>query len=206
VVAANRLLRHPVPVEQLLPHAVAGEQVASGAAHADNAAPCLLGGMLAVVASDPPRVVRIPVPAAVRAVIVRPRMRLDTRAARAVLPERLPLERHVEQSKRLAGFLAGCFANDLALIGRSMEDLVAEPARSPLIPGFDAARRAALAQGALGFGIAGAGPSVFAWVASDGEAERVAAGVREAFERAGLRADAWCGPISRRGAFVERAE
>jgi homoserine kinase len=203
VVAANQLLERPLARDALLPHAVAGEQVASGAAHADNAAPCLFGGMTAVVSDDPPVVVPVPVPAELRCVVVRPHLRLDTREARAALPESVPLAVHVSQSKRLAGFLAGCFRTDLELIGRSMEDLVAEPARSRLIPGYEAAREAARSGGAIGFGIAGAGPAVFAWVRSDERARSVKREIVAAFANAGQDADGWSGPIGSRGAIVE---
>ena len=201
--AANRMLERPRGRAALLAHAVAGEAVASGAPHADNAAPCLYGGLTAVVGTDPPQVVALPVPDAVRFVLVRPKLRLDTREARAALPASVPLTRHVEQSKRLAGFLAGCFGNDLQLIGRSMEDLIAAPARAGLIPGYERARRAALSSGALGFGIAGAGPSVFAWVVSENEAGRVERVVRDVFAELDLETEAWSGPIGRRGALVE---
>jgi homoserine kinase len=203
VVAANSLLERPLEAADLLPHAVAGERVASGAAHADNAAACLFGGLVAVVAADPPRIVRLPVPAAVRAVVVRPELRLDTREARAVLPAEVSLGRHVEQSQLLAGFIAGCFAGDAELIGRSMEDRIATPARARLIPGYERARGAAREAGAIGFGIAGAGPSVFAWTSSDDAAARVERAVRAAFEGQGLGSEAWRGPLGRRGAHVE---
>ena len=84
-----------------------------------------------------------------------------------------------------------------------MQDVIAEPARGPLIPGFQGAKRAALAHGAIGFGIAGAGPSVFAWAASDAAALTVEREVRAAFGEAGLETDAWVGPIGRDGASVE---
>ena len=205
-VAANGLLDRPLGREELLSHAAEGERVASGAAHADNAAPCLWGGLTAVVADHPPLVVPIPVPAAVRYVVVRPHLRLDTREARAALPETVPLGRHVEQSKRLAGLVAGCFRNDHELIRLSMQDLIAEPARAPLIPGFDCAREAALSSGALGFGIAGAGPSVFAWAVSDDQAGEIERRVQDAFGEVDLASDAWSGPIGRDGACVESAD
>ena len=204
-VAANRLLEQPLEPEALLDHAVAGERAASGAGHADNAGACLFGGLTAVVVDHPPRVVRLPVPRGIHCALVRPHLRLDTREARAALPESVPLGRHVAQSQRLAGFVAGCFLGDLELVGRSMEDLIAEPARAALIPGLAEARAAAAGAGALAFGIAGAGPSVFAWVRRAEDAGGVAAVVREAFVGAGLATDVWCGPIGETGAVIETA-
>jgi homoserine kinase len=204
VVAVNHLLARPLSPEALLCHAVAGERAASGSAHADNVGPCLLGGLTAVVAHDPPRVVPIPVPRGLRYVLVHPGLRLETRRARAVLPERLSLSDHVAQSMCLAGFLAGCFGSDLELIRRSMEDRVAEPARASLVPGFGAAKRAAIEAGAIGCAMAGAGPSVFAWV-EPSAAERVERALGAAFAREGLTAEAWSGALGAPGARVETA-
>ncbi len=203
VVAANRLLARPLARDRLLVHAVAGEHAASGAAHADNAAACLVGGLTAVVGGEPPRVVSIALPPDVCSVVVRPQRRLDTREARAALPSTIPLDRHVAQSQRLAGFVAGCFAGDLELIARSMEDLIAEPARARSIPGFAEARAAALGQGAIGFGIAGSGPSVFAWVLGESQGRQVERAVRAAFAAVGLASDGWVGPLAASGATVE---
>ena len=200
VVAANALLARPLAREKLLKYALLGEQAASGAPHADNAAPCLFGGLTAVVSADPPEVVPIPLPDALLCVLVHPRMRIDTREARAVLRPEIALSEHVRQSMRLSGFLAGCFRGDLGLIGRSMDDCIVEPQRSKLIPGFDEAKAVARAGGALGFGIAGSGPSVFAWAASQTVARVVQQGVVGAFERHGLAVDSWIAPIDDQGA------
>jgi homoserine kinase len=202
VVAANALLDRPLETRALLPHCLAGEEAASGAPHADNAAPCLFGGLTAVVATDPPEVVSVPVPAGVSCVLVRPHLRIDTRDARQVLPQSVPLADHVKQTMKLSGFLAGCFRGDADLVRRSMADLLVEPVRSRLIPGYAEARKSALGAGALGFGIAGSGPSVFAWVDSPDVARRVEAGVRDAFTARGIAVDAWSGAVRARGAAV----
>src|SRR5690606_41514004 len=104
-------------------------------------------------------------PEDIRCVLVRPQLRLVTRTERAVLPRSISLELHVEPAGNLPGFIHGCFTNDLELIRRSFHDLIAEPHRERLIPGFPEARKAALEAGALGCSISGAGPSVFAWCA-----------------------------------------
>lgn len=200
VVAANRLLDEPLAREDLLVYALAGEQAASGAPHADNAAPCLFGGLTAVVSTRPLCVVPIPVPPAVRCVLVHPHLTIETRRAREVLRREIPLGEHTAQSMRLAGFLSGCFTGDLERIGASLEDLIVEPQRSRLIPGFDDAKAAAHEGGALGLGIAGSGPSVFAWVVSEDAARRVELGVRRAFAAHGLTTDAWVSPIRAAGA------
>jgi len=200
VVAANALLDEPLPREALLEFATEGERAATGAAHADNTAPCLYGGLTAVVSKKPLEVAQIPIPDGLRCVLVHPHMRIDTREAREVLRPSVSLSEHVEQSMRLTGFLIGCINGDLKLIGRSLSDGIVEPQRSRLIPGFDAARDAALDAGAIGFGIAGSGPSVFAWVADEPTGRRVESRVRAAFGDAGLDVDGWVTPIRTRGA------
>jgi len=204
VVAANALLDSPLPAEALLPHAIAGEAVASGARHADNVAPALFGGLVLTVGIDNPRIRQIPVPAAIRCVLIHPRMFLSTRQARGVLTRLVDLSDVVWQTANLAGFLAGCYANDLVLLRESFEDVLIEPQRAKLIPGFTAAKRAALAAGALGCSISGAGPSVFAWC-EEGNAAAVREGMLGAFQGAGLECDHWIAPIGGDGArIVER--
>lgn len=213
IVAANALLLEPLPKESLLKYAIAGEFVASGSRHADNAAPCLFGGLTLAMPGESPemksdstsrsnaQVVHIPVPEEILCVLVHPEMRLDTRVARAVLKPEVPLKDHVRQSAHLAGFLAGCFRNDVELIRQGLSDLLIEPQRAHLIPGFAGVKAAALSHGALGCTISGAGPSVFAWVSSRTIAEEVRAAMVEAFLSAGLPSvEAWISPISQKGA------
>lgn len=206
VVAANALLPAPLPVEALFPYALAGEAIASGAIHGDNIAPSLLGGLVLVRSADPPDVVRLPAPPSLRCVMVLPRQRLDTRAARAVLPPAVPLHDVIVQSANLAGVIAGCFSGDLALIARSMRDVIVEPHRSVLIPGFDAVKAAAMEAGALGCSISGAGPSVFAWCDGDETAQRARVAMVAAFTAAGVAAEGWTCAVGGPGARLEAVE
>ncbi len=201
VVAANALLESPLEVLGLLPHAIAGEAVASGSRHADNIAPALFGGLVLTVGIDRPRVKQIPVPPSVRCVLVRPRMFLSTQQARGILTRLVDLGDVVWQTANLAGFLAGCFTNDLALIREAFEDVMIEPQRAKLIPGFPSAKRAALGAGALGCSISGAGPSVFAWCEED-RAGAVREAMLGAFRGAGLDCDHWVAPVGGDGARV----
>jgi homoserine kinase len=203
VVAANALLPRPLPLEALFPYALAGEAVASGAVHGDNVAPSLFGGLVLVRSADPPDVVRLPAPPALRCVMVLPRQRLDTRAARAVLPAAVPLHDWIAQSANLAGVVAGCCSGDLALIGRSLVDVVVEPHRAPLIPGFAAVKAAAMEAGALGCSISGGGPSLFAWCDGDAIAERARGAMVAAFVAAGVEATGWTCPVGGPGARLE---
>jgi homoserine kinase len=203
VVAANALLPRPLPKAELVPYALAGEVVASGAAHGDNVAPSLYGGLVLVRSADPPDVVPLPAPPSLRCVLVLPRLRLDTRDARAVLPACVPLGDFIHQSANLAGVIAGCFTGDLALVARSLRDEVVEPHRAALIPGFSAVQAAAMQAGALGCSISGGGPSLFAWCDGDAAAERVRRAMVDAFTAAGVAAEGWVSPVDGPGARVE---
>lgn len=201
VVAAAALVDEPLDRTELLKFAMQGEAVASGAVHVDNIAPSLFGGLVLTVGIDNPFVKQIPVPDSIRCVLVHPHMVLATREARAILSRTVPLSDVIWQQANLAGFLAGCFSNDIALIRESLLDVIIEPQRQVLIPGFADVKQAALAAGALGGSISGAGPTVFAWVDA-ADAEKVRAGMVDAFARHGLAADSWISTIDRAGARV----
>jgi homoserine kinase len=201
VVAAAALVEQPLEKTRLLHFAMQGEQVASGSVHVDNIAPSLFGGLVLTVGIDDPHVKQVPVPQGVRCVLVHPHMVLATREARAILRRDVPLSDVIWQQANLAGFLAGCYTDDLPLIRQSLLDVVIEPQRQALIPGFAAVKQAALEAGALGCSISGAGPTVFAW-ALEAEAGAVRSGMVAAFHRHGLDSDAWVSAIDREGARV----
>jgi homoserine kinase len=163
VVAANALLPNPCTKLELLKFAMQGEAVASGSLHVDNIAPSLFGGLVLTVGIDHPRVKQIPVPKGVRAVILHPHMFLSTKQARAILRQSVEMSDFVWQTANLAGFISGCYTNDLDMIRASFEDVVIQPQRQALIPGFPEVRRASMEAGALGCSISGAGPTMFAW-------------------------------------------
>jgi homoserine kinase len=180
-----------------------GEEVASGTAHIDNIAPSLYGGLVLSVGIDNPHIKQIPVPSIVRSVLVRPHRVLETRGARAMLGRTVTLSDVVWQQANLAGVVAGCFTSDLSLIAASLEDVLIEPQRKSLIPGFQAVKDAAMAHGALGCSISGAGPAMFAWV-EEGRAEEVRASMVETFRALGITSDAWITRIEPVGARIER--
>jgi len=171
VVAANALLDAPLPAEALYPFALDGEAVASGSRHGDNIAPSLLGGLVA--AFDPARAApaRLNAPAWLFTAVVHPAVVLETRVARAALAEPYPIQSIVKQTHHLAALLLGLERDDEALIRQGLDDVLVEPRRAALIPGFAAVKRAALAAGALGSSISGAGPSVFGWFRGRAAAE-----------------------------------
>lgn len=193
VVAANALLPEPLPREALYPFALAGEEVASGTRHGDNVGPMLLGG---VVLAGRERLVPLKVPAGLCCVVVHPRLELSTREARAVLKAPYAIADFVAQSERLALFLIGLERGDVALIRAGLVDLLVEPRRAPLVPGFERVKGAALEHGALGASLSGAGPSVFAWFEHAAMAEAALAAMREAFAEAGLDSEGWISPVA----------
>jgi homoserine kinase len=204
VVAANALLHTPVPRLQLLKFAMEGEIVASGSAHIDNIAPCLFGGLTLTVGIDNPRVKQIPVPPSVRCVLAHPHMYLGTREARAILKADITRSDFVWASANLAGFISGCYSNDLDMIRDSFNDVIIEPQRHSLIPGFKDVQRGAMSAGALGCSISGAGPTVFAW-AEIQYAEAVRGAMVAAFAAHGLESDYWVSGMENYGARVVKA-
>lgn len=201
VVAANALLPEALPRIELLMCAMQGEAVASGSRHADNIAACLFGGLVLTVGIDQPRVKQIPVPSDICAVLVHPHMSLSTREARAILRRDVDLSAFVWQTANLAGLISGCYTNDLELIREGLNDVVIEPQRQDLIPGFAAVRGAALAAGALGCSISGAGPAVFAWALPEA-ASAVCTGMVAAFRSNGVESDYWTVPLQSDGARI----
>ncbi|CAA9300887.1 MAG: Homoserine kinase [uncultured Gemmatimonadetes bacterium] len=203
VVAMNALLPEPLEARELFRYALAGEAVASGAAHGDNVAPSLFGGLVLVRSAEPADVVRLPVPPSLRCAVALPRMRLDTRTSRGVLPSSFPLPTVIEQTANLAGVVAGCCTGDLALVARSMNDVLVEPHRAALIPGFADVQGAARAAGALGCSISGGGPAIFAWCDGDEAAEATRGVMVAAFARHGIPAQGWVSRVDGPGARVE---
>ena len=201
VVAANALLPASLSKTELLKFAMKGEAVASGAVHVDNIAPSLFGGLVLTVGIDNPNVKQIPVPPSVRCVLVHPHMMLSTKAAREILNRSIDLGNVIWQSANLAGFLTGCFTGDLHLIRESLEDVIIEPQRKVLIPGFQDVKDAAMRNGALGGSISGAGPTVFAWC-EEPNAVAIRDAMVAAFAKHNLESDAWISTLDPTGARV----
>lgn len=201
VVAANALLDVPFEKVDLLKFAMQGEAVASGSLHVDNIAPSLFGGLVLTVGIDNPRVKKIPVPPGIFAVIAHPHMFLSTRSARAILKHEVSMADFVWQTANLAGFISGCYTNDLELIREGLNDVVIEPQRRQLIPGFSAVRAAALEAGAIGCSISGAGPTLFAWAMAE-QAQAVRVAMVDEFSRHGVETDHWVMPVDSEGARI----
>ena len=179
--AVNKLIGEPLSKRQLLPFAMEGEYAADGAWHADNVAPCLLGGIVFIRSNDELDVAQLPAPENLWAAVVHPDIEILTKVAREILPKDIPLENATQQIGNLGGLLCGLIQSDYGLISRSIHDVIAEPRRQKLIPEFYKAKRAAMGAGALGFSISGAGPSVFALCEGEEIAKKAAEGISEVF-------------------------
>lgn len=203
-VAANELLGRPLTAARLVEHAMVGERVSCGSAHADNVAPAILGGLVLIRSYAPLEILRLPVPDGLFVAVVHPHCTVSTRQARALLEGRaFPLADVVANTGNAAAMVAALYQGNLPLLGRCLEDRLVEPIRAALIPGYAAVRSRALDAGALGCCISGSGPTIVALADSESTAARVAAAMRSAFmATAHLSSEAWTGPISAQGARV----
>lgn len=160
VVAANALLNANFSQEELVRFAMHGEKLASGVKHADNIAPCIHGGVTLIRSIFPLDIIPIQ-PPPLYVTIVHPQIEIRTADARSILKQQVYLRDAIKQWGNIAGLVAGLMNADMQLIARSLEDVLIEPIRSILIPGFDAIKQRSLQAGALGGGISGSGPSIF---------------------------------------------
>lgn len=197
--AINTLLGNPLTRQELLPFAVQGEALACGHGHADNVAPALMGGITLIRGYDPLDVVTLPTPPQLFASVVFPHVDVPTRDARQMIRAKVALKDAVTQWGNIAGLVAGLYSNDYGLIGRSMHDVLIEPTRAILIPEFYGMRQAAMEAGALGFGISGSGPSVFAFAQSEETASRITAALTTLLDSHGIGSNGYVSGINTTG-------
>lgn len=202
VMAINELLRRPLTKRELLPFAVMGEQIADGAYHADNVGPSLLGGMLLIRDNPTLDVHRIPVPSGIYAAVIYPHIKILTKDARSVLSAETTLKQTIQQTGNLGGLILGLVRSDLDLISRSLQDVIVEPQRAKLIPGFYDVQAKALEAGAMGCSISGAGPSIFALCANSLKAEEVGQAMEKVFTDMGIKNELFISPINQEGAVL----
>jgi len=186
----------------LLACAIEGERASADPPPWDNVMASLLGGLVIAARESVDAVVRLPVPRGLVAVLVHPALKVQTQSAREALSPEAPLKTAVEHSRRIAAFLAGCTTNDHALIRLGLEDLLIEPQRAPLVPGLAEVKQAALDAGALGGGLSGSGPSVFA-LAPEGRAADVGAAMQGAFQAKDTPCDLYQSILDAEGAREE---
>jgi homoserine kinase len=198
--AINELLGRPFEKKDLLPFAIAGESVASGAIHADNVAPSLLGGFTLVRDSITCDVIRIPVPKGLFATVIYPKVEVLTKEARAMLKKEVALQLSIQQSANMGAFIMGMVNADFNLIRRSLKDVIIEPQRAPLIPSFYDAQQAALDAGVLGCSISGSGPSIFALADNSLTAESAGKAMQSMFAQQKIETELFISAINNEGA------
>lgn len=199
VFGVNELLGRPFSKTELIPFAMKGEALASGSEHADNVAPCLLGGFTLVRGYHPLDVIKITSPEKMYAVVLHPHIEVKTVDARAVLEATIPFHKAITQWGNLGGLIAGLYTQDYALISRSLQDVVVEPFRKHLIPHFEKVKEIALEEGALGSGISGAGPSIFALCKGKEIAETVAQAMKAEYSKTQIPFDIYLSKVNDTG-------
>ena len=200
-VAVNTLIGSPLSSHELLECCLEAEETVAGR-HLDNIAPSLLGGAVLVRSLDPMDVVPLTVRGDLHIVLVHPGHQLETRRGRSVLPQAVDRATALFQAAQVAGIVAAFARGDWQLLGRSIDDRIAEPARAPLLPGFPEAKLAALKAGALGCSISGSGPTAFAFAADQAGADRVRRAMVEAYELRGVLCSARLARVDTRGARI----
>jgi homoserine kinase len=202
LVGINYLMGNPLEKVDLLPFAMEAERIACGSAHADNVAPSLLGGFVLIRGYDPLDVVNIPTPDNLYCTLIHPHLELNTQDSRRVLRMNISLKDAVTQWGNIAGLVAGLMKSDYGLISRSLKDVIAEPIRSMLIPGFDRMKEKAMQNGALGSGISGSGPTIFALSTDDTTAQRIGKVIGDEFSKIHLNSEIFVSRINPKGAMV----
>ena len=202
VFAVNKLLDSPFSSAELLPFAMEGERLASGNAHADNVAPALLGGFTLVKSYEPLEVLSLPSPEELNVVILHPQIEVKTKDSRAIIKRNISLDKAVSQWGNLGALVSALYTNDYDLLGRSLKDDIVEPIRSILIPYFDEIKAISLESGALGFGISGSGPSVYAMCRGQQNAENVKASIAEFMEKQNITYDLHLSKINPEGVKI----
>ena len=197
--AMNELLDKPFTTLELVKFSMEGERLASGVAHADNVAPALFGGFTLVRSYDPLDIVPIHTPSELHATVIHPQIEVKTSDSRKILKTNITLADGIKQWGNVGGLVAGLFTENYDLIGRSLEDHIVEPIRSILIPGFDQVKSEALKAGALGCGISGSGPSIFAFSKGIDTANKVATAMKEVYKNIGIDYDVHVSKINSEG-------
>jgi homoserine kinase len=202
VFAMNELLNRPFSLEELIPFAMEGERIACGSSHADNVAPSLLGGFVLIRSYSPLEVVKVKCPDDLFSVIVCPEIELHTKDARRILANQIDMKLAVQQSANTAGMILGLLTNDIPLIGRSMSDVIVEPIRKQLIPGYDLCKEIALQNGAIGAGISGSGPSIFAICQGKENSDGVQKAMKNVFSNLNIKCNSFISKLNAGGVKI----
>ena len=201
VFAANLMLNEPLSRKEMVRFAMQGEMAACGSVHADNVAPALLGGFVLIRSYNPLDLVEITPPSDLFCTVIHPEIQLATKESRRILKGNVPLNVAVTQAGNVAGLITGLLTSDYDLIRNSLHDVIAEPARSFLIPGFEKLKEVAMASGALGSSISGSGPSVFSLCKGRKSAEAVAKSLKKVFDSMDIPNSVFVSGINREGVY-----
>ena len=202
VFGINELLGQPYDRKELVDFAMKGEAIASGCEHADNVAPAILGGFTLIRGYNPLDIIKIESPSELYAIVIHPQIELKTSEMRAVLQPMVSLKSAITQTGNLAGLIAGLYTSDYELIGRSLEDVIVEPLRGKFIPMFDRVKKESIENGALGAGISGSGPSIFALSKGIEVAQKVADIMSKIYDETGIAYDLHISKINDQGIKV----
>jgi homoserine kinase len=200
--AINELMGKKLSKVEILQFAMQGEKAACGTAHADNVAPSLFGGFVLVRSYEPLDVIEIPTPSDLFCTIIHPHIEVKTKDARDILRKQVQLKDAVIQWGNVAGLMAGLMKNDYALIGRSMQDVIVEPIRSILIPGYMEVKQSALDAGVLGAGISGSGPSIFALSTTEDTARHAGEMMKKVFDKYDIGSQVYVSTINQSGPLI----
>lgn len=202
VVAADHLLKNIFSKEDLVRFAMSGEKLASGVKHADNISPCIYGGVTLIRSIFPLDIISLPSPP-MYVTVVHPQIEVKTSDAREILRKEVLLKDAIKQWGNIAGLVAGFMKNDYGLISRSLDDIIIEPVRSMLIPGFDDVKKRSIDAGALGGGIAGSGPSIFMLSEKEHTAKKVEGIMNDVYKSTGLKYHTYVTTINKKGITFE---
>lgn len=200
-VGANYLLGNIFSTDDLVQLAMVGEKLATGVKHADNITPCILGGITLIRSINPLDIVPLATPD-LFVTVVHPQIEVRTSDARQILRQQVYLKDAIKQWGNIAGLVTGFMKNDTGLISRSLEDVIIEPIRSILIPGFDEVKTKCKAAGALGGGISGSGPSIFMLSKDLETAQKVAAIMKEEYDTIGIENNVYTTTINKTGVKI----
>ncbi|MDI9311938.1 MAG: homoserine kinase [Limnohabitans sp.] len=203
VTGINHFFGNPLSKKELVRHAMIGEAIASGSQHADNVAPALLGNFTLIRGYEPLEIIEIPSPKDLFAVVIHPHIEVKTSEARNILKPTVPLKDAVTQWGNLGGLIAGLYTNDYTLIGNSIQDVIVEPFRKSLIPFFDETVAIAKQSGALGAGISGSGPSIFALAKGEKSAKEIENAITEFYSKTEIPFTIYCSKINSKGVEIK---
>ena len=202
VFAANELLGRPFTKKELVNFALEGEFIACGAKHADNVAPCMVGGFVGITEYSPLQFHSIPLPKDISFLLIHPHVEISTEVSRKIIKQQIPIKNHIKQTGHVVGVLSGLYLNDISMFCSHIQDHILEPVRSMLIPGYAAITSILKKNGALAANISGSGPTIFAIFSDEEKRENARKKVASFFEKSNIKVDFFLANPDNKGARV----